>query len=398
LKVSYTESGEEKQLLIDEVLLNGPELVLKLKFPEGEQPEIFPATTIKVDKVNDQVEPFLYFHSSETAYEWKEPFTFETEEFFVEQKGVEFISTPVKAASGVTQAVNLAIVALNLPLAIAVMKLFQNIDYLNMLSLKYSPQNFIAFVEFFSGGLLEFIPNPFDGTEYEDYNCPASKDWIFFQEEGTCGFFKESGVQLTIFSILLLMKALCMALQSPSKKSSKKNQIVDSEIGKVKDYSDPNESQQDLKIEHAKNAPKKSNESNKSFVDKVSDYLSPTFFIFLSRAMIYDLFLPSMVNLRFGSPTTPIVSVISWIVSIGTIFINILLMAKVLNLLFKIEKSREDKIESTHLKSIYKNWLDLRENLREGINKMRRFTPEIMTITDILTCFVLVLFYKNGIA
>jgi hypothetical protein len=113
--------------------------------------------------------------------------------------------------------------------------------------------------------------------------------------------------------------------------------------------------------------------------------------------MIYDLLLPSLLNIRFGTPGSNIISIFSYLFAVVSIIANIFLVAKVLNILFKIEKCSEDKLESTHLKSIFKSWLALRENLKEEISKIRRFTPELTTIADILTCFCVVFFWTNGI-
>jgi hypothetical protein len=122
------------------------------------------------------------------------------------------------------------------------MKLFQNIDYLGMLSLKFMPGNFNAFVEFFGGGILELIPNPFDGAQYSDFKCPKSKKWVYFQEDGTCGYLKESGVPFLIFCILLTVKGIVLALnRKPQTKVQLEKQ---NKLGGVEDL---NNSQVNLK-------------------------------------------------------------------------------------------------------------------------------------------------------
>lgn len=254
-----------------------------------------------------------------------------------------------------------------------------------MLSLKFIPGNLSSFLEFFNQSILDVIPNPFESTVYLDYNCPVEKKWIYFQDGGTCGFFKESGIQFTLFSVLLLLKLAIRPFASKPNIQNK-NKSKDAEL---------NESQQDLKKKEEEGS---TEDKPMSLIDKVNAYLSPTFFIFLMRAMIYDLFLPSLLNIRFGLPNSKVISIISFLVSIASVTIVIGLTVFVIKLLLKMEKSKNDKIESTHLKYIYKDWLELRENMAEKISRLRSFTPEIMMVTDILTCFSLVLFYKWGIA
>lgn len=142
-------------------------------------------------------------------------------EQFTSANGVENIKSGVMAVSTATQVVNVVILALNLPMAIAVMKLFQNIDYLGMLSLNFIPLNLSIFLEFFDQNLFGFIPNPFEGIAYPSTGCPLDKPWIFFRDGGSCSFLKEAGPYIIVFLILFTVK-LIVKLSLPAKVQKKK--------------------------------------------------------------------------------------------------------------------------------------------------------------------------------
>lgn len=112
--------------------------------------------------------------------------------------------------------------------------------------------------------------------------------------------------------------------------------------------------------------------------------------------MIFDLFMPAMINNRFGSLSQPL-SLISKLFALFTTAVIIYLAYFVIRILLKIEKSSKDKVESTHLKHIWNPWLELRESILEETDFLRKFTPEIMMICDLLTCTAIVLFYSNGL-
>jgi hypothetical protein len=152
IKISFT--GDESEstkidLEIESYILeNETELTLKLKIPEGL--DQLPSGKFSIEPKDPNIPNFMIFHNEEIGYAFKEPISIPITGTYLTADGVESISAGIKGVSTATQVINLVILGLNLPMAIAVMKLFQNIDYLNMLSLDYIPLNLQRFLEFFN--------------------------------------------------------------------------------------------------------------------------------------------------------------------------------------------------------------------------------------------------------
>jgi hypothetical protein len=111
--------------------------------------------------------------------------------------------------------------------------------------------------------------------------------------------------------------------------------------------------------------------------------------------MLLDLFLASVLNIH-SLDWSSFGQVFSHAVSLAFLIGYLYMVAKIVKIMVSLELSKKDKIESTHIKTIYKKWLFLRTPIKSTAPTIARFTPEYIMVSDTITCFVLVLSQRNG--
>jgi hypothetical protein len=116
---------------------------------------------------------------------------------------------------------------LNLPLALAIIKLLQFFEFFNLLNLNY-PSNLLVFFKLFQGDIFGFLPNIFQGLGGpDDFTNTCEPSGRMGEEEMSCSFLINSGQFLTLLLLLLLFKVILRVISAVFKlKFDKINALI----------------------------------------------------------------------------------------------------------------------------------------------------------------------------
>ena len=109
-----------------------------------------------------------------------------------------------------------------------------------------------------------------------------------------------------------------------------------------------------------------------------------------------DFAMAVFCNYAFLSLGSSLGKLSNHILSTVTLTLYVLLIYKLISIMVRLELSRRDKVEKTHLKTKFKRWLFLRIPVRQEARTIPRFTPEIYLLHDLLLCFFLTVFHGNA--
>jgi hypothetical protein len=142
-------------------------------------------------------------------------------------KGVEFFSSGDEealksagtATSGATSAVVVVMTLVSASSAVALIKIFQMIDYMVFYNVPH-PRNLISYMEVLSSPLLDYIPNPFESISDDKCKGLGAK---FVEQEYGCHLLENSGNLIFLILVLFSLKAFFAVLASITKRKKVEN-------------------------------------------------------------------------------------------------------------------------------------------------------------------------------
>lgn len=297
-----------------------------------------------------------------------------------------------------------ALFLLNLPLALAVIKLLQFVEFFNLLSLEY-PANLISFFNIFNGDLLEFIPNIFEKLEEKDeYVRTCRPEGKMDEEELSCSFLTNSGAFLSFFIFVLLIKVVILLIRLPFLQTSGKNLpkplIKKSEDGKKEAQSHKKS------IIHLTNLDQEHPPAKKGCLAKVltrmSEYLGFCQFVLLMKMSLVDFMIPIAINLEFLKQFTKI-STANLVISYGILLSYLILLIYGLVVIFRMKaplhtkfRNKDTDLSKSERKKIarFKQWMGTRDNFEDNLVFPYKYLPELTSLGELLCCFFLIFGYK----
>lgn len=319
----------------------------------------------------------------------------------------------------------LAMMLLNLPLAVTLVKLYQSFGILVLININL-PANIISFFDFFKNDIFNMLPE-INFVSEEKMNCAV--EGKFESEDFSCSFLNNNSSVIIQFSFLALVKLTTkllvlklrrqynnklkqvVSMKKTAVKITSKVEISDQEEEKDnKDSSSTSSSKSSSndedqgRLQHIKNPDRQTTHMTvqknccQSNIEKLDSYLNLAFFVYLTNAAQFDIILTGFVNFAFLNFT----SVFHLLNQMATIIVMTslaLLLLKCISIMVNMEKIYSlNEIKSIQLKIMYRKWLFLRLEMKETAKLVFKLAPECTIAIDFIIGFVLGIFYKNGLS